>query len=313
MIPDHFTIQYGKNFNAAVQQTQSRFRKACIIDTGCTGEAKTHNLTLPITDNVTTGQRLAHTVLQELDTEKRWNRPERFDAATVDIPFDEILLAPTILPGGTHIEAHRAAYGRRMDKQFLAGAFLTNYKGKDGVTATEIPAANIIAVDFVSSGTAANSLITVDKILRGKRILRDNEAYGDDAMATGITLWGVMTPQMEESLLFAANGNNTALANRLFSKDFMPPTLDANGNIASFAGINWIRSTQIVTDATDATIQYAGIWTSDAIHLDIWKEITTRVSERPDLKYATQFYSDYAFNACRSEDKKVVKIACKVS
>ena len=60
MIPDHFTVQFGRNFTAAVQQTQSRFRKAAVVETGCTGEAKTHNLVLPIHDSETTGERLAH-------------------------------------------------------------------------------------------------------------------------------------------------------------------------------------------------------------------------------------------------------------
>ena len=311
MIPDHFTIQYGRNFTAAIQQSTSRFRKAAIVETGCTGEAKTHNLNLPIEDNESTGERIAKTVLQELDTEKRWNRPRKFDLATTDIPFDEKLLAPTILPGGTHIMSHRAAYERRLDKVFLEGLFGTNYKGKDGVTAAEIPNANIIAVDFVASGSPANSNLIVDKIIRAKRILRDNEAYGDDAQARGVQLWGAMTPGMEEALLFLANASNGSAANRLFSRDFMPPVLDANGNISSFLGINWIRSSQLPADPADSTIKFAGVWTSDAVHLDVWADIMTDVSTRNDLKNITQFFSQYAFNACRSQDEKVVKLACK--
>lgn len=313
MIPDHFTIQYGKNFVSAVQQTQSRLKKCAIVETGCTGEAKTHNLDLPISDRETTGQRLTRTQGQEIDTAKRWNRPRTFKSTTFDVPFDETMLAPTIMPGGKHISAHRAAYARRLDKVFIEGAFGVNYTGKDGVTATNIPASNVVAVDFVASGSPANSMLIVDKIIRGKRILRDNEAYGDDAVASGISLWGLMTPAMEEALLFLANASNGSAANRLFSNDFMPPVLDENGNISRFLGINWIRSTQVQVDESDSTIQYAGIWTSDAIYLDFWQDIQHKVDERPDLEYATQFFSSYAFNACRSEDKKVVKIACKVS
>ena len=51
----------------------------------------------------------------------------------------------------------------------------------------------------------------------------------------------------------------------------------------------------------------------DGVQTGIWKEKVTRVSERPDLKYATQFFSEYAFNSMRTEDEKVVKIACKVA
>ena len=301
---------FGKSFLTAVQQTESRFRKCATVTTGCTGEAKTHNYDLPIDDEETTGERLQRTRLQEIDTFKRWNRPRKFDLATVDVPFDEILLAPTIMDGGRHINSHQAAYSRRLDKTFLQGLFGTNYVGKDGVTEANIPVGNVIANDFVSSGTPAASKLTIDKILRAKTILRNNESYGDDAMARGVALWGCMTPDMEESLLFLANATS---GNRLFSRDFMPPVLGDDGQISSFLGINWVRSTQLLFDTSDATIQYAGVWTSEAAMLDIWKEKVTKVSERPDLKYATQFYSEYAFGCVRKEDKMVVKIAAKVA
>lgn len=309
-IPDHFTTMFGKSFLTAVQQTESRFRKCATVTTGCTGEAKTHNYDLPIDDEETTGERLQRTRLQEIDTFKRWNRPRKFDLATVDVPFDEILLAPTIMDGGRHINSHQAAYSRRLDKTFLQGLFGVNYVGKDGVTEANIPVGNVIANDFVSSGNAAASKLTIDKILRAKTILRNNESYGDDAMARGVALWGCMTPDMEESLLFLANATS---GNRLFSRDFMPPVLGDDGQISSFLGINWVRSTQLLFDTSDATIQYAGVWTSEAAMLDIWKEKVTKVSERPDLKYATQFYSEYAFGCVRKEDKMVVKIAAKVA
>jgi hypothetical protein len=313
MIPDHFTIQYGQNFTSAIQQSTSRLKKAAIVETGCTGEAVTHNLDLPIEDNESTGERISKTVLTEIDTAKRWNRPRKFDLATPDVPFDETLLAPTILPGGKHIQLHRAAYERRLDKVFVEGAFGTNYVGKEGVTASQIPDANIIEVDFVSSGSPADSSLVIDKIIRAKTILRENESFGDDAIARGIQLWGAMTPGMEESLLFLANASNGSSANRLFSRDFMPPTLDANGNISSFLGINWIRTSHLPYDVDDATIRFAGVWTSDAVHLDVWQDIMTSVATRSDLKDITQFFSQYAFNACRSQDEKVVKLACKVS
>lgn len=315
MIPDHFTIQFGRNFTTAVQQTQSRFRKAAVVETGCTGEAKTHNLVLPIQDSESTGQRLVATTLQELDTQKRWVRPKTFDLATGEPFWDEIMLAPAILPGGKHLEAHLAAYNRRVDKIFIEGLFGSNYIGKDGVTPSTIPTENVILANFESDGTPSTdpSGLTVDKIIRAKRILTKNEAYGDDARARGIQLWGAMTPDMEETLLFLANASNGSAANRLFSRDFMPPTLDKDGNISFFCGVNWLRTNQLPSEVISGhTIQYAGIWTSDAVHLDFWKEIQTSVDRRPDLKNAAQFFSQYGLGACRSEDKKVVKIGCKV-
>lgn len=304
-IPDHFTIQFGKNFELAVQQTHSRFRQCAIVETGCTGEAKTHNLALAVSDQETTGERFGKTNLQELDTEKRWIRPRMFDLATGEPKWDEELLAPTVLPGGKHIEAHQAAYARRLDSVFIEGLLGENQKGKAGATAANLPSANVVAHDFVATGSAANAGLNVDKLIRAKRILTDNESYGDDARARGITLWGAMTPEMEEQLLFLANSNVSAASNRLFSRDFLPPVIDADGHISSFLGIRWMRSTQLPLVSGE---RMAAVWTSDAVHLDIWGDITTTVDRRPDLKNAVQFLSQYSFNACRSEDKKVVKI-----
>ena len=314
MIPDHFTIQFGRNFTTAVQQTQSRFRKAAIVETGCTGEAKTHNLVMPIHDSETTGERLAQTLLQELDTQKRWVRPQTFDLATGEPFWDEIMLAPAILPGGKHLEAHLGAYNRRVDKVFIEGLFGPNYIGKAGVETATIPGENVVPYNFDIDGAPDTpSGLTVDKIIRAKRILTKNESYGDDARSRGIQLWGAMTPEMEESLLFLANASNNIASNRLFSRDYMPPTLDKDGNISFFLGVNWIRTNQLPSEAISThTVQYAGIWTSDAVHLDFWKEIQTSVDRRSDLKNAAQFFSQYGLGACRSEDKKVVKIGCKV-
>jgi Phage capsid protein len=304
MIPDHFTTQFGKNFELGLQQITSRLQKAAVVETGCTGEAKTHNKVNAVSDNETTGERYGDTIWQELDTEKRWIRPRKFDLATPDAPFDETLLAPTIMPGGTHIQLHQAAYGRRTDRVFIEGMFGTNYKGKDGTTATEIVSANLIADTFNYTG-AASCPLTIDKILHAKAILTDNESYGDDARARGITLWGVMTPNMEESLLSLANAGTSGAGNRLFSRDYMPPTLDANGNISFFLGVNWMRSTLLPYQTG-----YGAIWTSDAVFLDFWKVAQTTVSVRADKKNATQFFTEYAMNACRSDDAKVVRIAC---
>lgn len=307
-IPNHFTIQFGQNFKAAVQQVQSRFRGAAIVETGCTGEAKTHNLVNPVEDEETTGERFGKTVLQELDTEKRWVRPRMFDLATGEPKWDPELLAPTVMPGGTHVTQHAAAYNRRVDSVFIEGLLGTNYKGRNGTDAATIPAGNIVAVDYNPTGVATDSALTIDKITRAKGILTANEAFGDDARSMGIQLWGAMSPQMEEYILYAVN-NGTG--NRLASSDFYKPIVDENGNIKMWLGINWIRSTNLPYVAGSPNIREAAVWTSDAVHLDFWGEIATSIDRRPDLKNATQFFSQYAMGAVRSEDKKVVKINCE--
>ena len=46
------------------------------------------------------------------------------------------------------------------------------------------------------------------------------------------------------------------------------------------------------------------------LHLGIWNDITTKISERADKSYATQVYVKGTFGATRVEEGKVVEIIC---
>jgi hypothetical protein len=303
-VPDHFTIQFGKNFEATTQQKVSRLKKFAIVTAGCTGEAKTHNLVLPGQDEETTGQRYAAYDLKDLDTEKRWNRPRKFRQVTSDDEFDEVLLAPTIMPGGTHVMTHAATYGRRCDKILIEGLLGTNYKGVDGTTAANIT--QEIPVDYVASGSAVDSGLTADKIIEAVRMLKASEAFNEEAQAMGVKLCGLMNSTLEAQLLQAAN---KAAGDRLYSRDFMPPVYDANNNLKFWLGVNWVSIEGLRTN-TDGTIAESAIWTSDGLHFDIWRDIQTHVDIRTDRDHAVQYVSKYAFAACRHQETQVVKLNC---
>jgi hypothetical protein len=307
-VPDHFVTQFGKNFEHTVQQKASRLKRCAIVNTGCTGEAKTHNLILPGDDEEITGQRYKKIALQDLDTEKRWNTPREFRRATGESSFDETLLAPTIMPGGSHVQAHAATFARRCDKVLIEGLLGTNYKGANGSTAVEILAGHIVPTDYVHTGADADSALTVAKIIEAVKLLRQSEAWNDEARAMGIKLCGVMNADLNAALL---NDANAATGSRLFSKDFLPPVLDENGMITSFLGVNWIHYEGIpkAVVAGDNIVK-AAVWTSDGLHFDIWKDLQTHIDVRPDLDHAVQFLSKYAFNACRHQEEQVVQINC---
>ena len=46
------------------------------------------------------------------------------------------------------------------------------------------------------------------------------------------------------------------------------------------------------------------------MHLGIWNDITTRISERDDKSYSTQVYVKGTFGATRVEEAKVVEVDC---
>lgn len=303
-VPDHFTIQFGKNFEMTTQQKRSRLKEFAIVTQGCVGEAKTHNLVLPVNDQETTGQRYRAYDLADLETEKRWNRPRKFETVTSEDEFDETLLAPTIMPGGTHLQAHAARYGVRCDQILIEGLLGTNYKGADGTTAATITQS--IPVDFVNSGSAVNSGLTAPKIIEAVRMLKASEAFNVEAQMMGVKLCGLMNAELEAQLLQAANSSTT---DRLYSKEFLPPVYDANGSLKFWLGVNWVSIEGLRTN-TGGTIAESAIWTSDGLHFDIWKDIKTHVDIRTDRGHAVQYVSKYAFAACRHQETQVVKINC---
>ena len=307
-VPDHFTIQFGRNFTAAIQQKQSRLRKSANVTTGCTGEAKTHNLILPGEDEEITGQRYKKLVISDLATEKRWNTPRQFNKVTGESSFDATLLAPTIMPTGDHVMTHAATYARRCDKVLVEGLLGTNYKGRTGATPVEILTEHTIPIDYVHTGSAVDSAMTVAKIIEGVKLLRKSEAWNDEARQSGVKLCGLLNADLNAALL---NDANAATGSRLFSKDFLPPVLDENGMITFFLGVNWIHYEGLLT-GTDGgeSIVKSAIWTSDGLHMDFWQDMTTHIDIRPDLNRAVQIVSNYAMNSCRHQEGQVVQINC---
>lgn len=311
IVPNHFTTQFDTNWRNLVGQRESRIRNMVMLETGCSGEAKTFNQVGDVTSINTTGTRYQQIPLRDLPTAKRWIRPQQFSVPTSEDKWDERGLLPTVAPRGKHVVAHARVYGRDLDDVIIDAVGGTAYTGATGVTATTLPSGQKVAKDYVHTGSATDSNLTGHKIIAGLKILADNDAIDDDELDSEQELFGLMTPTMEgylRSLINAANGNVG-----LFSKDYAPPVLDERGRIKRFLGINWKVSTRPGLKDADTTIQYAYIWTKSGMQLGIWEEKSTTIDRLPQNNNAVLFLSQYSFGATRLEEEKVVQIACKVA
>jgi len=310
IVPNHFTTMFHENWDMKVQQLQARLQNMVMVETGCTGEKKTHNQVGVVESMETTGTRYQSIPLRDLPTAKRAIYPRQFSCFTHEDKWDEKGLMPTIAPRGKHTKAHGAAYGRDIDDIIIDALGGTAYTGATGTTATVLPAAQKVAKDYVLTGSAADSSFPVFKINRALEILAENDAIDDDELSEDQELFGIMTPKLEAYLRNLVNAN--AGNNKLFSKDFMPPTLDERGRIKRFLGINWKVSTRPgLKDTSDTSIHYAYIWTKSGMQLDFWEGMTTTVDRLPQVNNAVQFLSQYSMGATRLEEEKVVQIACE--
>lgn len=311
IVPNHFTTQFDKNWRFTAGQRHARLMGKCVMETGCTGEAKTHNQVGDINSRETTGTRYQSIGLRDLPTGKRWIRPRQFTADSAEDKWDERGLLPTIAPRGKHTMAHARAYGRDLDDVFIESLGGTAYTGAQGVTATPLPSGQKVAKDFVLSGSAADSSLIPIKVIEALKILADNDVIDDDELSEEQELHGIMSPTLEASLRnFISAGTGT----NLFSKDYMPPILDARGRIKRWLGINWTVSTRPgLIDSTDVSIHYAYVWVKSGVQVDIWEGMTSTVDRLPQSNNAVLFLSQYSMGGTRLEEEKVVQIACETA
>lgn len=312
LVPNHFTTMFHENWTMLAQQKQARLQNMVLVQTGCTGEKATRNQVGSIDSMETTGTRFQQIPLRDLPTAKRAIYPRQFSAFTHEDKWDEKGLAPTIAPRGKHTLAHGAAYGRDIDDIVIEALGGVAYTGATGTTATPLPSSQKVAKDFVNTGSAADSSFALHKLVRALEILADNDVIDDDELNSEQELFGIMTPKLEAYLRNLINSNSGN--NKLFSKDFMPPTLDERGRIKRFLGINWKVSTRPgLIDTEDTSIHFAYVWTKSGVEIDFWEGMTTTVDRLPQTNNAVQFLSQYSMGGTRLEEEKVVQIACETT
>jgi hypothetical protein len=76
--------------------------------------------------------------------------------------------------------------------------------------------------------------------------------------------------------------------------------------VRSFLGINFITTERIPGAGADPT--ECPMWAKSGMHLCVWNDITTKISERSDKSHSTQVYCKTTVGATRLELGKVVKI-----
>lgn len=312
-IPHHFRVQYATNFDRVAQQSESRLRPFMTVVSGLTGEEKTIDRIGTATSRETTGQRFVRTAPTELPTGQRRLRLRTFQAETFKDAWDEKKLSPLILPDGSIITEHGATYNRDIDKiafnGILGNALELNADGE--IESVALPDSQKIAKDYVYTGTATDSVITVAKLLRAKRILQASEQYKISKAVGEAALCIALNAAAAEALLIDASSPS---GSRLLSSDAMKPVVNAAGEIVSFLGFNFVYTELVPTETISSQlIGKFPCWVKTGVEFGFWSEITSNVDILPELSHAVQFLSKYGMNATRREDSAVVQIAGVIS
>ena len=151
-------------------------------------------------------------------------------------------------------------------------------------------AGQLVAVNF---GASSNTGLTVAKLREAKRLLMAAEVDLETDMINC-----AVTAQQHDDLLAEA---------QIISTDFNDKPVLVEGRIQRFLGINFVHTELLEVDGS--SFRRVPIWAKSGMHLGLWNDITTDISQRKDLQSLPfQAYIYMTAGSTRIEEEKVVEV-----
>lgn len=291
-IPSFYAQQFATNVALLLQQKGARLRSAVTMGSYIGEQASPVDQIGAVEMQSVTG-RFQPMGRVDAAVDRRWVLPSDFDLPQMIDKFDKLKLLTD--PDSAYVQNAVNAAGRQIDRLILAAAIGTAKTGKSGSTSTVLPSAQKVAVGFGGTG---NLGLTVAKLKEAKRLL----------MAADVD------PSDELYMPIGAKQHDDLLGEfKIINKDFNDgsPVLQ-NGKVLRFMGINFIHTELAVATAQQSSgSALVPIWAKSGMHLGIWNDITSDISQRKDVQgLPFQSYVYMSAGATRLEEKKIVQVAC---
>lgn len=288
-IPSHYAQEFATNIELLLQQKGSKLRGLVMSGSYIGEQASPVDQIGAVSMQPVTG-RFEAMGRVDAAVDRRWVQPLDFDLPQLIDSFDKLRLLTD--PESVYVQNAVYAAGRQMDDVIIDAFFGTAKTGKSGTTSTTFPAAQQVAVNFGASG---NTGLTVAKLREARRLLKSAEV---DLDMEPITV--VVTAKQEDNLLAEA---------QVISMDYNDRPVLADGRLKSFLGMNFVHCERLDTDAN--SYRRVPIFAKSGMHLGIWNDITTDVTQRKDLKgLPFQSYVYMTIGATRIEEQKIVEVKC---
>lgn len=282
-----FVQQYSANVQMLVQQMDARL-PAFVRNESVTGEFAYFDQ-IGRAEAIERVTRHGDTPLVETPHSRRQVALRSFEWA--DLIDRQDLVRTLINPESQYARAAAAAMQRKMDDVLIEAATGTARTGKTGSTTTSLPAGQQIAVDYVESGGAANSGMTIAKLRRAKTIMDEDEVDNEDRFL-------VCAARQIQDLLRTTE---------VTSSDFNTVRALVAGEVDTFLGFRFIRSERLgVSGGHRRCFAYQ----RQGLLLAIGQAPQARITERSDKSYSTQVYYSMDIGATRMEEDRVVQILC---
>ncbi len=304
IIPEIQQLKYSDTWAEMLQQKTNRLAQFVQMQPNCTGRAvKIHQIeSMDVEEKTSRYENLA---AEDVDVKARFIVPRTFHRK---IQFDE-QDAERLYQTGTPVsesarELYKAAQ-RKMEEIIIDGLNGNNTTASDaGDDATETTAFdttnNLVAVNYVETGTTAQSNMTLGKMRRALEILTENEAWGQDAEADGDVAVLALSASQINALL-----RTDEVINSDYNRRALAPL--QSGQVTDFLGFRIIRTQQLPIDANNVRSCLA--WVKSCTRFGVWNNQQSRLwvdNENGATKYRILFEA----GACRMEEKGVVRINC---
>lgn len=197
-------------------------------------------------------------------------------------------------PTGPYTMNAVMALGRSKDDEIINAAFASVATGETGSVSTVFPTStdtNVVAVDYVESGNAANSGLTIAKLRRAKYFL---DRYQNDPSEERFI---ALTARQVMDLLRTTEVTNA---------DYNTVRALVEGKINTFMGFNFVQTERLLVDASN--YRRLLCWVKSGLLLATASEVEVDIAPRKDKRNATQVYVCGSFGSIRMDEGKVVEI-----
>jgi hypothetical protein len=292
-ITQFYETEFAKNWEMLVQQGDARLTGA-VTSTSFMGRRKWFNqLSVGTMTEIT--ERKGDTPDGDSTGLKYWLYRRRFEFVKVWDEDDEMQLDSIALPDSEEVVSFGMAENRTKDDVIIQSFDATRFIGENGTDTDAFPGGQSIAVNYVYSGSTANSGLTLPKLREAKRKLNTAEVPdGERFIAVG-------SRQIDDLLATV----------EVTSRDYNDAMALKDGKIDYFMGFKFIRSERLpINTGTDVRSVFAwhkaGVKFADNmrnVHIDLL----------PSKRHAKQLRGVTRMSASRTEDERVIRIYCDES
>lgn len=285
-----FVEQYKANVYHLTQQKGSKLRGAVRVESVTGKNAYFEQLGATSARKRTS----RHSDTPRMDTPHSRRRVSLEDYDWSDLVDNEDQVRMLIDPTSMYGEAAAMSMGRAMDDAIIAAADGTSYTGVDGSTPAAFDTNMVVDVQVVWPGvSAADTGLNVAKLIHASRLLGQND----------------VDPDEEKFLVANARQISSLLKDeKLSSHDYNIVRPLVEGKVSKYMGFTIIPCNRIGVDSnSDDKVLF---WAKGGLLLGVGKDITGRVSERPDKNYAMQAFASMTIGATRMEESRVGYIEC---